>query len=224
MSVFQPKLDVLPVSQRNLWPSLEPVTRLGFVLYGGTAIALRLGHRVSVDFDFFTDQKLDHSRLEREVPFLRAAHILHETPDILTVMAGGVSLPEPRVKVSFFGGIDFGRVAEPDITSDSVAQVASLSDLMATKLKVMLQRTELKDYLDIAALLRAGINLDYGLSAARALYRNAFQPSESLKALVWFEGGDVDQLGSADRTLLLHAVERSGDLPEVAVVAGSLAL
>jgi hypothetical protein len=51
-----PRLDVLPSAQRQLWPQLATVTDAAFVLYGGTAIALHLGHRESVDFDFFTDQ------------------------------------------------------------------------------------------------------------------------------------------------------------------------
>lgn len=37
---------------------------LGFALYGGTAIALRLGHRTSVDFDFFNDRPLDATHCE----------------------------------------------------------------------------------------------------------------------------------------------------------------
>ena len=54
MSGF-PRLDVLPAAQRTLWPQLADVSRHSFVLYGGTAVALYLGHRESVDFDFFTN-------------------------------------------------------------------------------------------------------------------------------------------------------------------------
>lgn len=45
--------DILPPEQKSLWPSLHKLSELGFVLYGGTAIALQCGHRNSVDFDFF---------------------------------------------------------------------------------------------------------------------------------------------------------------------------
>lgn len=51
MSHF-PRLDVLPAAQRTLWGKLADVARFPFVLYGGTAVALYLGHRESVDFDF----------------------------------------------------------------------------------------------------------------------------------------------------------------------------
>ena len=43
---LKPQLDILPAEQRALWDELAPLRQLGFVLYGGTAIALRLGHRV----------------------------------------------------------------------------------------------------------------------------------------------------------------------------------
>jgi Nucleotidyl transferase AbiEii toxin, Type IV TA system len=51
-------LDILPAPQRRLWADLDAVPSR-FVLYGGTAVALRLGHRASIDFDFFTSQPLD---------------------------------------------------------------------------------------------------------------------------------------------------------------------
>jgi hypothetical protein len=59
MSIFLPThMEILPPAQRLVWPDLAAAHRLGFVLYGGTAIALRLGHRSSVDFDFFTADPL----------------------------------------------------------------------------------------------------------------------------------------------------------------------
>lgn len=66
MNRFKPRLDVLPEAQRRLWLQLAQTPRLGFVLYGGTAIALRLGHRPSIDFDFFTDKPLDRENCSHE--------------------------------------------------------------------------------------------------------------------------------------------------------------
>jgi hypothetical protein len=57
-ATFEPRLDILPESQRQLWPELDAVP-YGFVLYGGTALALQLGHRVSEDFDFFSSAGFD---------------------------------------------------------------------------------------------------------------------------------------------------------------------
>ena len=52
---FSPKLDILPEPQRAIWTELK-TTPEQFVLYGGTALALRLGHRVSEDFDCLVDR------------------------------------------------------------------------------------------------------------------------------------------------------------------------
>lgn len=225
-----PRLDALPDAQRRLWPTLQPLAALGFVLYGGTAISLRLGHRQSVDFDFFTDQPLDTQTLRSQVAWLANATVLQEAPDTLTML---VSAPaeqalgaatEETVKVSFFGGLSFGRLADPDVTTDAVAQIASLEDLLATKLKSLLQRVEAKDYLDVAALLGAGADLDRGLAGARALYGPAFQPSECLKALVYFQGGDLDTLPVDTKDTLIRAVAASGPLPQVEVASHALAL
>jgi hypothetical protein len=51
-TTFKPCLDILPKPQRTLWAELADVPE-EFTLYGGTAVALHLGHRVSVDFDFY---------------------------------------------------------------------------------------------------------------------------------------------------------------------------
>ena len=62
MSVFVPNLSKLPRPQLKLWPELG-VTPESFTLYGGTALTLRLGHRTSVDFDFFSNEPFDPERL-----------------------------------------------------------------------------------------------------------------------------------------------------------------
>jgi hypothetical protein len=67
---FTPKLNILPVSQRGLWKELK-ATPMHFVLYGGTALALRLGHRVSEGFDFFTNATFEQLELTE--------HILNKT-------------------------------------------------------------------------------------------------------------------------------------------------
>src|SRR5690606_36120575 len=95
-------------------------------------------------------------------------------------------------------------------------------DLMATKVKVVLQRNEAKDYKDIAAMLKAGVSLAKGLAAARTMYGPNFQPGESLKALVSFEGGDLDTLTSSEKDVLIEAVDNVRELPDVKPVFPSL--
>jgi hypothetical protein len=126
------------------------------------------------------------------------------------------------VKVSFFGGLSIGRVAEPDPTVDGVAVVAAPLDLLGTKLKVMLQRAERKDYEDVAVLLRSGLSLAQGLAAARALYGSGFPVRESLKALVFFEDGDLGDLTPELRQRLEQAVLAVDAIPALTRISDDL--
>src|ERR1022692_2145644 len=69
-ATFEPRLDILPGSQRRLWPELDAVPS-EFVLYGGTGLALQLGHRTSGDFDFFASSGFDPDHLRAQLPFFR---------------------------------------------------------------------------------------------------------------------------------------------------------
>jgi hypothetical protein len=221
MSRFKPHWESLPAAQREIWPLLAPTVELGLVLYGGTAIALRLGHSTSIDFDFFTEKPLNREQLGTVFPFLGHSEVIQDRPDTLSVLA---PVGEGSVKVSFFGGIEIGRAGIPDLTPDGTVQVASLLDLLATKLKVIQQRIELKDYLDVAALLRAGGRLEAGLAAAVAMYHPGFQPSEAIKALTYFEGGDLAGLPQSDRELLTRAAAELRRVPVAALVSRSLSV
>lgn len=83
-----PRLDILPAEQRVLWDELAPLRQFGFVLYGGTAIALRLGHRVSVDFDFFSNVPLNREQLWEALPFLQRGILLQDELQAITSLAG----------------------------------------------------------------------------------------------------------------------------------------
>lgn len=210
MSRFDPHWDVLPSAQRALWPQLRASTNLGFVLYGGTAAVLRLGHRTSLDFGFFSEKPLDREALKNAFPFLAKSKIVQDRKDTLSVLA---PVGDSEVKTSFFGEIDIGRIGEPGCTTDGVVEVASLLDLLATKLKVIQQRIESKDYMDVAAILRAGVALENGLAAAEALYAPDFQPSEAVRALTYFEGGDLASLPRTEREFLIQASGRLRRIP-----------
>ena len=219
MSLLTPRFEILPPAQRRLWPELRPALNLGFVLYGGTALALRLGHRPSIDFDFFTEKSLDRNILSQAFPFFSQSLVLQDERNALTLLVPYIDTDRAGVKVSFFGEIGFGRIATPDLTVDGIMQVASADDLMATKLKVILQRAEAKDYKDIAAMIQDGVSLAKGLSSARAVFGLAFQPSESLKALTYFGDGDLATLAIAEKNILLTAVKAVGELPSVSILS-----
>lgn len=203
---------MLPAAQKELWPQLKPSVALKLVLYGGTAIALRLGHRKSVDFDFFTERALDKRALRAAFPFIGKATLLQDEPDVLTVTT---DMKRGPVKVSFFGGIGHGHFEPPQLTDDGVLRVASPGDLLATKLKTVLQRIEAKDYRDIAALIKHGGDLPKALASAREMYGSQFQPAVSLKAMTYFQGGDLHLLTPAERAILVKAAAAVRDLPHV---------
>ena len=210
LKTFVPKLEVLSTSQKKLWPELKTVPR-HFVLYGGTAVALRLGHRASVDFDFFSSEPFVVNELTAVIPFLNNAQPLQAKNNTFTVLVG----QDGPVKVSFFGGLHLGRVGEPELTHDEIVWVASLRDLGGTKVAVIQQRAEQKDYLDLAALLRSGLSLDESLGAARALYPENFNPMISLKALAYFADGDLPKLPENLRKFLSEEASRVQIIPEL---------
>jgi hypothetical protein len=218
--MFSPRLDALPAPQQTLWSELGRVPH-GFVLYGGTAIALRLGHRQSEDFDFFSCEPFQPDDLERRLPFLAGAERLQAAPNTLTALIdrGG------PVKVSFFGGLALRRVRDPEPDEEQEILVASLLDLAATKVKVVQDRAEAKDYLDISRLLQEGVTLAEALGAAGAVYGPLFNALVSLKALSYFADGDLPSLPPEVRTRLATAVARVEPLrlPEFAPLPGGLA-
>jgi nucleotidyltransferase AbiEii toxin of type IV toxin-antitoxin system len=95
---FKPRLDILPDAQRAMWDALAPSFDLNFVLYGGTAVALRLGHRTSLDFDFFRDGALDKDQIRDRFSFMRSAKIVQDALNTLVASTG-------QTQVSFFGNI-----------------------------------------------------------------------------------------------------------------------
>ncbi len=198
---FEPKLHILPQPQRNLWPELGQVPH-EFTLYGGTAIALQLAHRDSVDFDFFGSASFDPDRLQKAIPFLADAEIVQRQADTLTarLSRGGA------VKISFFATPQLGRVQPPLVAADTGVRVAALIDLAGMKADVVQKRAEAKDYVDIDALMRAGISLAEALSAARAIQGPFFNPQITLKALSYYGEGDLGGLPSEVKQRIQDAV------------------
>lgn len=208
-----PRLDILPPAQRRLWDELAAVPP-EFVLYGGTALALHLGHRQSVDFDFFGSRPLDPAQLVPAIPFLANATVTQREPNTFgcIVERGG------PVRLSFFGVPSLPHLLPPHVAPDNGLRVASLLDLAGTKASVVQMRAEAKDYLDIDALLTDGrIDLPTALAAARAIYGAQFSPLATLKALTYFEDGTLRRLPKPVRDRLV-AASRAVDLGSLPVI------
>jgi hypothetical protein len=201
-AAFKPRLDILPLAQRRLWPELSD-TPEDFTLYGGTAIALRLGHRPSADFDFFAYTPFVPNALLQKVPYLKGATVRQSAPNTLTVT---IERDGP-VQVSFFGGLDLGQVASAETAIGPGIKVASLMDLAGFKVAVVTQRAELKDYIDVHALLmKADIPLAEMLAAATIIYGTEFSPLLSLKALAYHDDPALARLSREVRRDLVTAV------------------
>lgn len=207
MPEFLPRLDILPPAQKRLWTELSEVPG-DFVLYGGTALALHLGHRHSEDFDFFGNRSFDVQALASAMPFLAGATVVQRAANTLTaiVQRGG------PVKISFFGVPGLPRLRSPELVRDNGLQVASLLDLAGTKASVVQTRAEARDYVDIDALIHLGrIALPTALVAAGRIYGNTFNPEITLKALCYFEDGNLRGLPE-ELKLRLVAAAREVDL------------
>ncbi len=217
---MKPRLEALPEAQQRLWPELAAVPPR-FVLYGGTALALRLAHRISEDFDFFSSQPFVPEDLQREIGGLGVGDRIQSSANTLALIVdrGG------PVKLSFFGGLGLRRVAEPDPLDSFNWRIASLIDLAATKMGAVQGRAEAKDYLDVARLLEEGIGLGQALGAAIGVYGPSFNPLLSLKSLSYFGDGDLPALPERVRHRLLAAADAVdlGQLPVVPALPGGLA-
>ncbi len=97
-------------------------------------------------------------------------------------------------------------------------QIASLLDLAGTKANVVQLRAEAKDYQDIDALIEDGrIDLPTALAGAQARYGQHFNPQNALKALSFFDDGNLRRLTKATRDRLAQAV-REVDLDRLPTI------
>jgi len=93
---------------------------------------------------------------------------------------------------------------------------------LATKLKAILDRAEAKDYLDISAMLSAGISLERALGAFTKMYGK--DPGLALRAIGYFKDGDLPSLPETDRDILRAARDGVAEIPDVSITYGSLAV
>ena len=205
-------LHILPPAQRALWQLLSAVPS-HFTLYGGTAIALQLGHRESVDFDFFTRTDFDPQQLLETCLLLERAEVTAIAKNTLSVRLNGTD--EMPVLLSFFGVPKLPvlrpawQIQTPDIS------LGNLLELAGMKAMVVQKRAEAKDYLDIHALIfQAKIDLATQLAAGVRLYPPHFAPEQTLKSLCYFADGNLATLANSMRRDLAKAV-RSVDLQKL---------
>jgi hypothetical protein len=216
---LNPQAGILPDAQAALWPVLGEVPE-HFILYGGTGLALHLGHRQSADFDFFSAQSFIPTDLLLELPSLGRVTINDAAPNNLVITTAS------GVNVAFFGRMGLRSVAEPSIVEENGIVVASLYDLAGTKAKAILDRSEWKDYVDVAMLLRNGLTLPEIIGYAAAIFESMFEfpVAVFLRSLAWFGDGTAPDVPGDMKRELEQAVAGLAwaDIPAVRPYATSI--
>lgn len=165
----------LPEGAVHAWRELGPVVPPVAYLAGGTALAAHLHHRLSRDLDFFTDGPFDEAEL---ADILRARGRFAVTDQ----SAGTLSGVFEDTKVQFLDAST--QYPVHDFVEVGGVRIASLPDLLATKVKVIADRGELRDYFDLMVIeQRTDLTVEQGLVLFIERYRPA-SPESAIAAIV----------------------------------------
>lgn len=159
----------------------------GFYLAGGTALALQLGHRRSVDFDWFRGAEFDALALAQRLADHGVAFLSRSTArGTLHGTVGGTRVSFLEFRYPLLEG-----TVAATLGSGQGFQLAGLRDIGTMKLAAVTQRGARKDFFDLVALGRAGLRLD----ALLAAYQERFGVRDSghvLTALTYFDDAERD--------------------------------
>lgn len=188
--------EIMPKAQQKAWNVLksesDKINDLGFYLAGGTALALQIGHRRSVDFDFFSTKKGFTSSLRSWLEKLPGVVLRELSPNTAHVDLAGV-------KLSFIGAYKY-PIVHAFSHADGI-KLASVLDIALMKLLAITHRAALRDYIDVAAIVRDHVPLSVLIQKSRKKYGSAFNPMLPLKALVAFEDLDGEMPLLIDKSL-----------------------
>jgi hypothetical protein len=172
--------EILSSEQEELFALLKNF-RQNFVLCGGTAIALHLGHRRSIDFDLFTTQEFDINVIRRKLLAIDKHFIVLVKSDTeYTVVVRGV-------KITF---LQFPFPFEGSVPLDDVLVLADLLTLAAMKAYALGRRSKWKDYIDLYFILSQHHSLQEVIAKAETMFGGEFNEKIFRAALAYFE--DID--------------------------------
>jgi hypothetical protein len=177
--------EALGRAQRSLLTRLASLAQgHGFYLAGGTGLALQLGHRRSVDFDWFRERPIDDPlRLASELssPGLRL--------EVDRVEKGTLHARARGVRVSF---LEYAYPLLQPLREVAGLRLASLEDIAAMKLAAVAQRGSKKDFVDVFSLGRR-----LGLTDMLGFYRAKYglkDVGHVLVALAYFDDADRERM------------------------------
>ena len=196
-------LDAISAAQQSILCDIGPVaTERNFYLAGGTAVALHLGHRRSVDLDWFTEERLSD-------PMQWAQRLRDEGAEFKTesVDKGTLHGSIQGVRVSF---LEYRYpLLQPKIHWKPYgADLASLDDLACMKLSAVAQRGSKKDFVDVYALVREHRPLPALVERYRQKY-DTKDVAHLLYALVYFDDADAEPMPTLLWDVKWDAIKRT---------------
>ncbi len=162
-----------------------------FYLCGGTALALQIGHRKSIDFDLATPEEIRPESILRtlQAKGYLPEHTLTATGDELTIIVQGV-------KLTFFS---FPFPIRPTVSwACAGIRLPEVPVIGSMKAYALGRRSKWKDYVDLYFLLRDHVALPELIHRAKALFKGAFNAKLFLEQLCYFD--DVDMTERVDFT------------------------
>lgn len=178
--------EILNDKQKQLLPLLSQFRR-EYYLVGGTAIALHIGHRRSIDFDLFKFSAINHKRNLEKISASPFEHLV--TRRVIEQM----NLIINDVKVTFF---QYPFSVTPTDRYDNYFRLPSLLQLAAMKAYALGRRSKWKDYVDLYYLLSNHFTIPEISSAATKLFGELYSEKMFRSQLCYFD--DVDYTETVD--------------------------
>jgi len=174
-------LELLDKERQEVLSQLTSVTS-GYVLGGGTALALQLNHRISFDFDFFSSSEISRKLLEKVSQVLDVGNIAVDTRDELTLFTTG------GVKVTLLYYPFKSLFAH--IQTENGLQLFTVGEIALQKAYAVGRRGEYRDYFDLYTILKGEhASLSEVVAGAKQVYGGAYGEKIFLEQLVYF--GDI---------------------------------
>ncbi|MGA2296341.1 MAG: nucleotidyl transferase AbiEii/AbiGii toxin family protein [FCB group bacterium] len=176
--------EILTKEQIELLPLLKNFAK-EFYLVGGTAIALHIGHRRSIDFDLFTSGKIKRKNIKNliEKTKFSISEILFEDFEQLHIVVN-------NVKITFF---TFEHKIEPTLDFDNIIKIPSLLDLSAMKAFALGGRAKWKDYVDLYFILKNHFSFKDITARANSLFKEFFNEKLFREQLSYFKDIDYEE-------------------------------
>ena len=178
--------EILNDRQHELLPLMAQFRR-EYYLVGGTAIALYLGHRRSIDFDLFKSGAINH---KRNLDKIAATEFTHT---VTRRVEEQMNLIVNDVKVTFF---QYPFPVEPTVRFEQTFRLPSLLQLSAMKAYALGRRSKWKDYIDLFFLLRDHFTIGDICTEATRIFGELFSEKMFRSQLCYFE--DIDYTEAID--------------------------